>query len=151
MEFKTKYTVFSDLTIKGLTLFLAIAIFINGWEILENQYKSKYWDYQLKTYSELLKTTGELSSVDITTQTFYNARKKFYSIFYGEANLVVSKEIAIKMIEMKKILGLIDQKQSIQTNKAYQKKVASLSTELSKLCRKSALTSWNIKMEDLQN
>lgn len=151
MEYKTKYTIITDLSIKGLTLLLAIFVFINGWEALENQYKSKYWDYQLKTYSELLKTTGLLSSEDVTTQKFYTARKAFYSIFYGEANLVVSKKIAIKMIEIKKKLDLVNLKQNLKVNKAYQKEIANLSVELSRLCRESALTSWNIKMEKLNN
>ncbi len=139
---------FADLVIKALTLILAIIIFVDGTKTLREQYKSKYWDHQLKVYSRLLNATAVLSMAELNSDAFQEAKTEFLSIYYGEANLVATKRVEAKIIAIKNKLDDMESRSHLGT--MYQTDIRQLSIDLSKECRNSTLDSWKIKMRRLK-
>lgn len=136
--------------LSALTLLLALWVFYDGANVIREQYKSTYWEHQLKIYSNILESAGKISHLNVESSTFNNALNAYKSIFYGEANFIHSSNVKDKITKIKEKIDQIEfllQSDKIIDAKRIQKEISILTINLSKLCGQSLLNGWNIETE----
>ncbi|MEI2696185.1 MAG: hypothetical protein V9E90_14035 [Saprospiraceae bacterium] len=93
MSFESKKAFKITLALEILTF---LAILVNIYIQIRQQYNYRFFESKLQTYVELVSTTGQLVSENSDLKRFNDLQRQFYSIYYGKSQLFEGKDMAVK-------------------------------------------------------
>ena len=122
-----------------------------GIKSIKESYKSKFWDKQLSIYSELVDNAALIATTDDSI-SYQKAKQRFLQLYYGEANVVIAKNVETKMVQFKKKLDFYEMNKgevSPDNDEHVKQELQRISYELAVTCRNSSINSWNVKIGNL--
>jgi hypothetical protein len=111
-----------------------------------NNFQNSFWKKQLELYVKASSYAAELTQFELNSEKYMEARKGFYTLFWGPMSIV--EDLPVKKAMERYSSQLINYENS-KSNEDLEK-LQQQSFQLARTCRESSIKRWELKEFDLE-
>jgi hypothetical protein len=112
-----------------------------------NNFQTSFWEKQLELYVQASSFAAKLTQFELNSEEYLEARKGFYTLFWGAMSIVEDSPVKQAMEEYSSQLVKYEQSGSNDDLKMLQQK----SFQLARTCRESSIKRWELEEFELEN